>query len=178
MKQCFKCKETKPLGEFYKHRGMADGHLNKCKDCTKRDAWLHRQENIDRIREYDRGRNSLPHRVASRTANTSAYRVRYPERYKATTAVNNALKRGAITKTACWVCGEAEVDAHHADYSRPLDVIWLCVMHHRQIHLAYPDEFYAHPTTRTELPEWQFRAKRSDDVQVTICRDSEYKPRF
>ena len=44
MKKCFKCRETKELDKFYKHKGMADGHLNKCIDCTKKDT-----SNNDRV---------------------------------------------------------------------------------------------------------------------------------
>jgi len=44
--------------------------------------------------------------------------------------VHYALKTGKLTKGVCEVCGEPEVHAHHDDYTKPLDVRWLCVKHH------------------------------------------------
>jgi hypothetical protein len=38
MKICFKCNINKPLGDYYKHAQTKDGHLNKCKECTKKDV--------------------------------------------------------------------------------------------------------------------------------------------
>ncbi len=65
-KTCFKCLCVRPLNDFYKHKMMADGHLNKCKPCTKSDVKNHRAANIDRIREYDKSRAIAPHRVEAR----------------------------------------------------------------------------------------------------------------
>lgn len=56
-KQCFKCLAVKPLSEYYKHKKMKDGHLNKCMECTKDDVRTNYRENSGVKRERDRHRN-------------------------------------------------------------------------------------------------------------------------
>ena len=73
MKTCFKCHKEKELVEFYVHHRMADGHLNKCKDCAKKDVIQYRNANIEKIQAYDKKRNDLPHRVKQRNLYTKEH---------------------------------------------------------------------------------------------------------
>ena len=141
MKSCRTCGVSQPLSSFYKHSRMADGHLNICQECTKARVLLHRVNNVERIREYDRSRSILPHRIALNTANTSSYRSRFKNRAAANSAVSRAVASGRLVKTCCIVCGETHVEGHHPDYSRPLDVVWLCAPHHHQIHLSVESRY-------------------------------------
>ena len=130
-KKCFKCGEVKPLSEFYKHKMMADGHLNKCKNCSRNDAKAHRLENIDEIRAYDRKRGSRQPREY-----LAAYRAKYPNKYKAHNLVNNNVRAGNLVPMPCEICGSSAV-AHHDDYAKPLNVRWLCQAHHKQWHAEH-----------------------------------------
>lgn len=131
-KICFKCSETKPLTEFYRHAMMADGHLGKCKDCTRKDVRLHRQDNPERVRAYDRARAKLPHRKSLRDRINAAFPA---EKKRAHTAVARAMRNGTLERKPCAFCGTAEpVEAHHHDYTKPLDVTWLCKPCHRRFH--------------------------------------------
>ena len=159
VKACFKCGVSQPLSEFYRHAMMADGHLNKCKACSKRDVLEHRRKNLDKVRAYDRERAKHPHRIALNTAGMAAYRKRFPERYKANSAVGNALRTGVLTKGPCEVCGISETESHHVDYSRPLSVVWLCPAHHHEIHLGYPDDHYQNVHEPKPIHLWQHNAK-------------------
>ena len=59
---------------------------------------------------------------------------KYPEKYKARYLTGYAIKKGSLKKKPCKVCKNKKVEAHHEDYSKPLDVMWLCRKHHTEIH--------------------------------------------
>lgn len=66
---------------------------------------------------------------------STAYRTVYPERISANWAVQTALRNGTLQRQPCVRCGAVgTVEAHHEDYSKPLDVVWLCAAHHHQRH--------------------------------------------
>lgn len=132
-KTCFKCQQSKPLESFYKHAAMGDGHLNKCKECAKKDVTEHRLKNIERIRQYDKRRASQPHRMKLRKEIIDEWAAKHPERKAAQTKVHNAIRDGKLKTQPCWVCG-VKAEAHHPDYSKPLEVVWLCRPHHMQAH--------------------------------------------
>ena len=47
-----------------------------------------------------------------------------------------AIHNGKLKKLSCVVCGEIKVHAHHSNYDEPLNVIWLCSVHHKRLHLG------------------------------------------
>lgn len=68
-------------------------------------------------------------------ARLKASRQRQPEKTRARVAVHQAIQEGRLEKLPCEVCGTTErVEAHHDDYSRRLDVRWLCTTHHGEVH--------------------------------------------
>lgn len=143
MKTCFKCGLSKPLFDFYKHKAMADGHLNKCKTCTKDDAHKHRHgAGRERVLAYETARSKTPERRANASKTIAAWKAQNPIRRDAQVKLGNAVRNGTVMR---WpVCALPECnkkpEAHHPDYSRPLDVVWLCSSHHKQAHALVRDD--------------------------------------
>lgn len=132
-KTCFKCGIEKPLGEFYRHPQMLDGHLNKCKECAKRDTREGRSLRREQYSEYERRRFQQPKRRADQLQAQRRHRQNNPIKAAARTAVHRAIRSGVLIRKPCKFCGStAGVQAHHTDYSRPLDVEWVCFTCHRQ----------------------------------------------
>jgi hypothetical protein len=58
-----------------------------------------------------------------------------PEKFAAHKAVEYAVRIGTLVRQPCERCGATGlIHAHHDDYSRTLEVIWLCPVHHRERH--------------------------------------------
>ena len=133
-KNCFKCKTIKPLSEFYKHSAMPDGHVNKCKECNKNDVTTNRNKNIEKYRQYDRERAKLPERAKAAQEISKAWRNADIRRKKAHTLVSYAIRKGTLVRQPCIRCNEQKSLAHHEDYDKPLDVMWLCQPCHKQRH--------------------------------------------
>jgi len=133
MKTCFKCGQKKPAEEFYRHPMMSDGRLGKCKQCTKTDVSKNYRSNRQKYVAYERERSQRPERKAKVAEYQRQRRKRHPDKARAHYMVLNAIRDGKMERLSCEVCG-AKAQAHHDDYSKPLDVRWLCFKHHREHH--------------------------------------------
>jgi hypothetical protein len=96
----------------------------------------YRRKNAERKREIEKKSRS---REEYKIKKKETYRVwlaqdklKNPHKWKARHAVREALKKGTLIKTPCDVCGIEKVEAHHPDHHKPLDVQWLCRLHHCQ----------------------------------------------
>jgi hypothetical protein len=140
-KTCSRCEAEKDITEFGRNAAKEDGLQNYCLPC---------------MREYSRshGRRK-PEGWARKTADMKAYQAIYRqknkdrlrkqisewknknrniERERIKSKVRYAIKIGKLIRLPCITCGDMKVDAHHPDYSNPLDVVWLCKTHHQQLH--------------------------------------------
>lgn len=164
-KRCSRCKQHLPKTSFSKDCHNVDGLRYQCKNCcAKADrryrashpevSEQYRESNRHRRREYDRRRYSEKReqinekerrwRLKNRKRtleNQKSRRLQSPEKHRAREAVRLAERRGDLVRpTVCSQCqrSDAKIEAHHPDYSKPLNIQWLCVPCHRRRHAKTP----------------------------------------
>ena len=142
-KKCRQCGIPKPLLEFYNHPAMADGHLNKCKECVKTRVKMYADANPDKVRLLGREKRRRPKYKAldklwhqqhpkQRRAHRLKWEAQNRDKRKAEWTVSNAIRDGKLLRPSqCSQCGATgDIEAHHPDYDKPLDVVWLCIPCH------------------------------------------------
>lgn len=119
--KCSKCGIEKDPSQFERWR-------RQCKDCMKGIRKSLQPYDPNRKRIYFKNHPEKRKEIRER------YKQKYPEKEKAEQLLQDAVKYGKVLKQPCEICGGLDVHGHHADYSRPLEVKWLCVEHHNQLH--------------------------------------------
>jgi hypothetical protein len=132
-KECFKCARRLPMDCFYKHPETDDGRLGKCKECTKRDVQANYVATREEKRTYERARLQTPRRRESMRRVRVRQRQR-PDKLLARKMARAAIESGFLRALPCAICGDEKTDGHHEDYSKPLDIAWLCRTHHARRH--------------------------------------------
>jgi hypothetical protein len=141
---CKKCGQVKPIDSFppYRAKGVI-GHRHTCRECWNA-KWTpvvvehnkrYYHENINGYRDRAKNRTARQHRKdgALHNLRNKQFAERHPQKAAAKKAVAIAVRKGSLVPQPCRVCGK-KAQAHHDDYSKPLDVIWLCPVHHGERH--------------------------------------------
>ena len=94
-------------------------------------------ENRKKKRERDRKyqRNKRANLKGYKTKEYREYCKNNPKKVWAQRTLNRYISLGKIKRSSCEVCGASQgIHGHHPDYSKPFQVIWLCPIHHKEIH--------------------------------------------
>ena len=137
MKKCIKCELELSLDSFYKHNGMSDGHLNKCKECVKKESkiretnlrlnpdWIEKEKIRQREKYYRLGyKNTTNSNTSKKREIIQRYNKKFPEK---------ALAR---KYTEIFLQKKSEYNLHHWSYNQEhwLDVLELTIKDHHFLH--------------------------------------------
>ena len=138
-KECTNCKQIKPLDDYFRYSRRKDGHNSICKVCNRLQLKLsyekHKEGRLKRGREYYKeNRAKVIKRIRKYYKDGRKEHNPDPAKEDARHKLHYAVKTGVIKRLSCSVCDKPNAHAHHEDYTKPLDVMWLCVQHHADRH--------------------------------------------
>lgn len=110
-KICSKCKKLLPLKKFCVDREKKTGICSQCHQCKN-------EKNKDYRDKYYK-----------------IYNKKFKKERSARSLVSRQIKKGEIKRGTCIVCkSKTNIVAHHEDYNKPLQIIWICRRHHYALH--------------------------------------------
>lgn len=145
-KVCPHCGVEKSAAEYFRNPSRTDGLWGRCKVCEKarrstpEARAIHNAANRAWDRRHPERRRELTRSWANRnpgrmSALIGKWRRANLDKATAWAKVERAIRAGRLVRQPCEVCGN-KAHAHHEDYTKPLDVRWLCPLHHKAAHMA------------------------------------------
>lgn len=135
IKRCGRCKLELPRSSFHKNTKKRDGLQSSCRECTSEVGMAAYRRDIEKSRARRR-------EATRRYAKKNPKKGSHPHAH-AHAAVMKAVKSGRLVRPdVCEQCrkSESRIEAHHDDYSKPLDVRWLCAACHKIAHALHANE--------------------------------------
>jgi hypothetical protein len=128
VKICSGCYETKPATDFYRSAINKDGLCGQCKICHNK-----------QVSKSKKNKKLLSYKQIAPNKKFWLYENKLKK--KAHQDVSYAILTGRLVRQPCERCGTTQhIVAHHEDYNKPLDVVWLCKHHHKERHLEIDRE--------------------------------------
>lgn len=131
---CHRCKNREYMRAYRAAHPtqFKDWYETKGREFHRERQRRYREEHREQVRQHDRD------------TDTGVRTPRDPAKVRAQNIVQHALRRGRLKRQPCEVCGampvasdgRSLVEAHHDDYSKPLEVRWLCSIDHGKVHRA------------------------------------------
>lgn len=144
LKFCNGCGVGWPLDCFFRKCGGRSGLRGKCKACVLGQDSLWKKKNRAKVVQYATNwAKANPERARSKNNEATArWKAKNREKRIAQHKISNAIRDNKIVRQPCVVCKritgvEVKAQAHHSDYNKPFDVMWLCSKHHRAWHRLF-----------------------------------------
>ena len=129
-RRCPRCGVISPAASFQKLNRFG-GPIGWCRTCM-RDYGQRRYYGLPALPALPKPSPELRRERSAR--NMARHRKTHPDRMRARNAITIAVASGTVVQQPCDICG-GNGEAHHDDYSKPLEVRWLCRKHHVEEHL-------------------------------------------
>jgi len=136
--QCRTCSQIKSANQFYRDPRSVSGVKGDCIECFKQKSREYGRSNRDVRREWMKLKMQHDPAYARKIRDANnAQKKKFKEKHAARMRLRRAVKSGRVVKLPCEVCGNPISQGHHDDYSKPLEVRWLCQTHHSIVHRKF-----------------------------------------
>lgn len=140
MKICACCGKGLQFSDFYKRKSSLDGCRSECKSCSSEKSKKYYLGNEVKVKSVVSAWTKTEKGRESRKASTYKWVENNRVKSRAHDAVARAIKSGKLKQYTCESCEDPKSQAHHEDYSKPLEVVWLCSKCHTQRHKEIDNE--------------------------------------